>query len=776
MPTSPPNGYTTTMNPTQLGPYEIASRLGRGGMGAVYEAIDTTSGDSVAVKVLASHLADDPGLRARFDAEIDALKNLRHPGIVRLLAFGEQDDQPFFAMELVRGKSLEQILRSGRRFTWRETVAVALEVTRALKAAHDNGIVHRDLKPANLLVADPPPGVADPLASAATDGGTDRVTVKLADFGIAKLFGGVAHTALGHVVGTAEYMAPEQAAGRPLDHRADLYALGLVMFAMLTGSPPFRGTQLTEVIDKQRRAIPPRVASLVPDVPVELDDLIARLLSKDPAQRPASALALGRLLSAIETVHAPDDDAIASSARPTAPSGTVSTPARKAAPGPTAHERSNKPTRQADGIDAPGQAIGAAKAPPSGGQPKAAARDIDLLAPTQPLPSPIAPATRPKAVPTPKAVPAQSPPQSPPRQPTARGAQPTGHGPRPTGQGTRPTGLGPQAAAAGTDVTRDLTHAKAVPQTAASASPAASSRPPTDVASATTQVDRSSRNQFTTVAEVERAAAEKARREQFWQLFWQGITAAVVAAAVGGIAWMLMKPPSADQVFERIMAVANDEHGDLRDVRTEMEQFLEKHAGDPRASRIRDLKRGLELDLLERRARRRARGDKEFSPLERDYRAAMNDEEHGPSACLKSLEAMLAVHGSGSTGSGDAEASLWLDLARRKVEQLRPQAAAEQRDDSQRIEQLLTDAASLASRANIANDDAARKTFTAQRRVILNNIVEVYADRPHAAEAVAFARRELAGTDSPPRPPETATEGDAVTDAAVPAAAPSGEP
>ena len=714
------------MNPTQLGPYEIKSRLGRGGMGAVYEAVDTTSGDTVAVKVLASHLADDPGLRSRFDAEIEVLKNLRHPGIVRLLAFGEQDDQPFFAMELVRGKSLEQILRSGRRFTWQETVAVAAEVTLALKVAHDHGIVHRDLKPANLLVADPVSEVKEPQASAATEGGAERVTVKLADFGIAKLFGGVAHTALGHVVGTAEYMAPEQATGRPVDHRADLYALGLVMFAMLTGSPPFRGTQLTEVIDKQRRAIPPRVASLVPDVPAELDELIARLLSKDPAQRPASALALGRLLSAIETLHAPASGTAAATAP--APSRGVSTPrpaptippARNDAQGPTAHERSNKPTRPVDGVAATGPVGVPGKLPVR----REAGDDIDLLAPTQALPNPIAQPPRPRTVPAGKA----APPQSPLR--------------RPAGGSQRPT-------AGSTGITQDLKSGYVVPPTAASAPPGDPSRLPTDVASATTQVDRSSRNQFITVAEFERAAADKARREQLWQIVWQGLSAVVVVAALAGIAWLLMKAPSADQVYERIMAVANDEHGDLRDVRSEMEQFLVKHPGDARAGRIGELKRSLDLDLLERRARRRSRSDKELTPLEREYRAAMTSEENGPSACVKSLEAMLAVHGSDTTNGGnDTESSLWLALARRKVEQLRPQAQTEQRDDAKRIGELLADAASLAARATIANDESARKKFAAERRVILENVVEVYDERPHAAEAVAFAKRELAGQTS----------------------------
>jgi len=281
------------MEPARLGPYSIGARLGRGGMGAVYEAVDAVTGTTVAVKVLAAHLADDQGLKARFRAEIDTLKDLRHPGIVQLLAFGEEGDQPYFAMELVRGKTIEQTLRTGRRFTWQETVAVALAVTRALKLAHDHGVVHRDLKPSNILLADDVPIGAG---------------VKLADFGIAKLFGGVAHTAHGNLVGTAEYMAPEQAAGHGVDHRADLYALGLVMYAMLAGRPPFRGGQVTEVIEKQRHTPAPRVAAAVPSVPVELDALIDRLLQKDPAARPGSALALARLLTAIGTLVPATDE------------------------------------------------------------------------------------------------------------------------------------------------------------------------------------------------------------------------------------------------------------------------------------------------------------------------------------------------------------------------------------------------------------------------------------------------------------------------------------
>ena len=295
------------MTPTRLGPYTIGNRLGRGGMGAVYEAVDEATGQTVALKTLVAHLGDDPGLRRRFAAEIEVLKTLRHPGIVQLLAFGEQDGHPYFAMELVPGKSLEQMLRAGRRFSWRETVDVALEIARALKSAHDHGVVHRDLKPANLLFADMPE--AD-------------VTVKLADFGIARLFGDSGQTQAGTIVGTAEYMAPEQAAGRVIDHRVDLYALGLVMYAMLTGRPPFQARQMTEVLQRQQREPAPRVSTVVADVPAELDGIIDRLLAKDPDQRPQSALAVGRLLaplavsaqpSAARDAAAPD----ASGAQPT---------------------------------------------------------------------------------------------------------------------------------------------------------------------------------------------------------------------------------------------------------------------------------------------------------------------------------------------------------------------------------------------------------------------------------------------------------------------------
>jgi serine/threonine protein kinase len=263
------------MQPERLGPYRIERKLGRGGMGTVFAGIDDL-GHRVAIKVLSPALATEPGFRQRFDAEIESLKKLMHPGIVRLYGFGEQDDYIFYAMEFIDGPSLEDELRAGRRFDWRETAALAIQIARALRHAHDHGVIHRDLKPANLLLAD-----------------DDQI--KLSDFGIARLFG-QRLTGSGGVLGTAEYMAPEQAEGQPVSPRCDLYSLGCVMYAMLTGQPPFRADSLPAMLDKHRRETPRPLHELARDVPEGLERIVMRLLAKSPDDRFPTAQAVAREL------------------------------------------------------------------------------------------------------------------------------------------------------------------------------------------------------------------------------------------------------------------------------------------------------------------------------------------------------------------------------------------------------------------------------------------------------------------------------------------------
>lgn len=268
------------MQVTKLGPYEILSTLGKGGMGAVYEAVDVQSGQRVAVKALNPQLALAEGFRERFEAEIESLKTLRHEGIVRLYGYGEQDGVLFYSMELVDGTSLEDEIKAGRRFQWREVTDIAIQLCLALKHAHDHGVVHRDIKPANILI-------------------TPDDQVKLADFGIARLFGSTQLTTAGGVLGTADYMAPEQADGRPVTARCDQYSLGGVMYALLAGRPPFRAKTLPEMLQFQRFAQPEPVRRYAAQTPEQLERVILQLLSKDPDDRFPNMQVLARHLQAM---------------------------------------------------------------------------------------------------------------------------------------------------------------------------------------------------------------------------------------------------------------------------------------------------------------------------------------------------------------------------------------------------------------------------------------------------------------------------------------------
>src|SRR4051812_23863338 len=268
------------MQLTRLGPYEMEKPLGRGGMGSVYAATDSQTGQRVAIKALTPQLAMAEGFREKFESEIESLKTLKHDGIVRLYGYGEQDGVLFYSMELVEGISLEDELKAGRRFNWREVTNIAVQLSLALKHAHDHGIIHRDIKPANILLH-----------------GDEHV--KLADFGIARLFGTTSLTTAGGVLGTADYMSPEQADGRPVTARCDQYSLGGVMYALLTGRPPFRAKNLPQMLQLQRFANPEPVRRYAPETPEQLERVVMQLLSKDPADRFPNTQVLARHLQAM---------------------------------------------------------------------------------------------------------------------------------------------------------------------------------------------------------------------------------------------------------------------------------------------------------------------------------------------------------------------------------------------------------------------------------------------------------------------------------------------
>jgi tetratricopeptide (TPR) repeat protein len=258
----------------RVGSYRIVAPLGEGGMGAVFRAVDERTGREVALKVLQPDLSDDPTFLARFQREARAAAAVRHPAIVTVHEASVSGQVAFMALELVNGGSLKDEIRRRERLPWREAASLFAQVARGLAAIHERGLIHRDVKPANVLLADRP--------------GEAR-QARLADFGLARrvdprLSSAAGLTKTGEIVGTFEYMAPEQADARDVDGRADLYALGASLLEALTGRPPFEGSSLA-ILKQHMIDAPPSVRSRVSEVPPDLDRLVARLLAKDPAAR-----------------------------------------------------------------------------------------------------------------------------------------------------------------------------------------------------------------------------------------------------------------------------------------------------------------------------------------------------------------------------------------------------------------------------------------------------------------------------------------------------------
>ncbi len=264
-----------------LGPYQIVSLLGRGGMGSVYKGVHAKSEQVVAVKVISPALADQPRFRRRFAAEVETLKRLKHPNIVELIGYGEERGYLFYSMEFVEGKSIQEILREDGPFSWQQVVDLMIEICSALKQAHDQGIIHRDLKPANVMIA-------------------QSGTSKLMDFGIAKLFGSTEVTAVGSIIGTADFMPPEQAEGRGVTSRSDIYSLGGLAYAAITGRPPFTGRSVPEVLYAVRYNPVTPIRDIKRETPKELAELIEEMLAKDPKDRPPTALVISNRLKALK--------------------------------------------------------------------------------------------------------------------------------------------------------------------------------------------------------------------------------------------------------------------------------------------------------------------------------------------------------------------------------------------------------------------------------------------------------------------------------------------
>ena len=273
---------------TAVGDYCIERKIGRGGMGGVYEAIQPLIGKRVALKVLHHELCADQAALTRFVQEARAVNRIGHSNIVDVFGFGTTaDGRAFLAMELLEGVTLGHRMQVGQPISREDACDILVVVTHALDAAHQAGIVHRDLKPDNIFLTS----------------GRAGATVKLLDFGIAKLtaLGGfdepVDCTQPGTLVGTPQYMAPEQARGQQLDGSADVYALGVVAFELLVGRPPFTSRDPVELLAKHITLRPPAPTELKPSLPALADELIGAMLEKEPTQRPHLSIVREQLLA-----------------------------------------------------------------------------------------------------------------------------------------------------------------------------------------------------------------------------------------------------------------------------------------------------------------------------------------------------------------------------------------------------------------------------------------------------------------------------------------------
>ena len=268
----------------RLGSYRVLSIVGAGGMGVVYEVLDIKLERRVALKAMLPALAANPNARQRFLREAKAAASVEHERIVPIFHVDEDRGIPFLVMPLLRGETLENRLGRIGKLSVAETVRIGREIAEALAAAHGRGLVHRDIKPANVWLEGP------------------RSSVKLLDFGLARAVESTDAplSMSGSLYGTAGYVAPEQAQGESVDYRADLFALGCVLYRMCTGTLPFQGRSALAILIALVNQEPPPPIEIAPEVPAALSELIMQMLAKQPAERPQSAQVVIEILGGIQ--------------------------------------------------------------------------------------------------------------------------------------------------------------------------------------------------------------------------------------------------------------------------------------------------------------------------------------------------------------------------------------------------------------------------------------------------------------------------------------------
>jgi serine/threonine protein kinase len=308
---------------TQVGEYTVENRLGAGAFGTVYKATQPLIGKEVAIKVLSLKFSVDPEASTRFAAEARAVNQIRHRHIIDIFSFGKlPDGRQYYVMEYLEGETFDALLERERRLSLERALPILRGIAKALDAAHAKSIAHRDLKPENVFLA-------------RDEGG---VFPKLLDFGIAKLLAGgeggmIAKTRSGIAVGTPYFMSPEQARGRDLDHRTDIYSFGVLVYLTLTGTYPFDGDDHISILMQHVTADPEAPSARVPELPPAVDEVLLGLLHKDPAARPDNVRTAVAALERAAGIASVDTGPVVRQSQPVAvsaaPTSFVETPKRR---------------------------------------------------------------------------------------------------------------------------------------------------------------------------------------------------------------------------------------------------------------------------------------------------------------------------------------------------------------------------------------------------------------------------------------------------------------
>jgi beta-lactam-binding protein with PASTA domain/predicted Ser/Thr protein kinase len=323
----------TLINTLFDGRYRIIRKLGTGGMANVYLAEDQELGRRVAIKILNDRHAGDEQFVERFRREAKNAAGLSHPNIVSIYDRGEAEGTYYIAMEYLDGRSLKELIVARGPAPIPLAIDYARQILAALRFAHRNGVVHRDIKPHNIMVG-------------------DEGRLKVTDFGIARA-GTSQMTEVGSIIGTAQYLSPEQAKGAPVDQTSDLYSLGIVLYELLTGTVPFNGDTPVEIAMKHLSTVPPEPSTLRPEVPEDLDAIVVRSLGKTPEERYGSAeemdADLARVARGVAISHETEEAATQILSRPTQPMPTAATvvqPRRPHPPPPVYYDYDEEPVRR----------------------------------------------------------------------------------------------------------------------------------------------------------------------------------------------------------------------------------------------------------------------------------------------------------------------------------------------------------------------------------------------------------------------------------------------